>query len=112
MYEFPEEIENNIEKDGPYGFWGIYKINADTLYIEYLYSTAQLGSPDHKEIVSLVGLIKKDALIFTEHDRRRYSYPEVEEDSLTSSCIGRFVSYPIDYSREDNHLKSDTVYFK
>jgi len=112
FFESPKEIKNEVQKNNAFGFWGIYKVNADTLYVEYLYNPSSPGVTPFEERNTLVGLIKENEIIVKRHANIKFSYPEVEKDSLTSSCIGRFVNIHTDYEKMDNYLKKDTTYYK
>jgi len=112
FFESPTEIKNEVQKNNAFGFWGIYKVNADTLYVEYLYNPSSPGVAPFEERNTLVGLIKKNELIVKQHANIKFSYPEVEKDSLTSSCIGTFINVHTDYDKMDNYLKKNTSYYK
>jgi hypothetical protein len=112
FFNSPSEIENHMLKNDAFGFWGIYKVHSDTLELEYLYNPSSPGVPPFEERNTLVGLIKQNEIIITEHANIKYSFPKVPKDSLSSSCIGTFVSVPTDYLKMDNYLKKDTSYYK
>lgn len=107
FFQSPAEIKSQIVANNAFGFWGIYKISKDTLLIEYLQNPASPGLQYSEQRNLLSALILSDEIIVTTHDRIKYSYPEVKKDSLTSSCIGKFISVTNTYKESDNYLKKE-----
>ena len=112
FFESPTEIKNEIANYKAFGFWGIYKLNGDTLQIEYLYNPASPGVNPFEARNTLTALIKTNEIIVTIHDNIKYSFPEVEKDSLTSSCIGKFINVQTEYNKLDNYLKRNILNYQ
>src|SRR6266542_921290 len=107
FFQSPKEIEKEIGNNRSFGFWGIYKTKADSLYLEYLYNPASSGANPFEERTTIVGLIKESEIIIIQDDNIKYSFPNNPNDSLTSSCIGKFVNTPTKYDEADNYLKTN-----
>lgn len=107
FFQSPEEIRNQIAENKAFGFWGIYKINKDTLLLEYLYNPASPGVQYSEHRNTLTALIDNEQIAVTTHDHTKYSYPDNKEALATSSCIGTFVKLKTPYNSSDNYLKSE-----
>ena len=112
MFESSADIKKEMQNNNPHGYWGIYKIKGDTLYIEYLYTPASPGVDPSEERNTLVGLIKENKIIVTFFDNAKYSFPDIVEDSLTSSCIGKYVGLKSGYDMMDNYLKRNIAKYQ
>ncbi len=107
FFQSPTEIRNQMASNKAFGFWGIYKIVKDTLFVEYLYNPASPGVQHSEHRNTLSALIDTNEICVTLHDHIKYSYPEVKKDSLTSSCIGKFIKIQTTYNEADNYLKKE-----
>jgi len=107
FFQSPTEIQEQIAKNKAFGFWGIYKTLKDTLLIEYLYNPVSPGREYSERRNFLSALIDINEIIVTTHDRVKYSYPDLKKDSLTSSCVGKFVKMTTSYVDSDNYLKKE-----
>lgn len=106
FFSSPEKIKKEIADNSAFGFWGLYKTKGDTLYVEYLYNPSSPGVAPFEHRNTLTGLLKDNEIIVTEHASIKYSFPANVKDSLTSSCIGKFVNSPVQYNQKENYLKS------
>lgn len=107
FFQSPTEIKNQITNNTAFGFWGIYKIAKDTLIVEYLFNPASPGVQYSEQRNILFALMDTDNITVTINDNIKYSYPEVMKDSLSSSCIGKFVKMKTEYHGKDNYLKKE-----
>ena len=107
FFQSPSEIKTEIENKAAFGFWGIYKIHGDTLLLEYLYDPSSPGVKPFEHRNTLAGLIHTNEIVVITHAGIKYSFPQIEKDSSTSSCIGKFVKLPTTYNESDNYLKKD-----
>ncbi len=88
-------------------FNGIYKIESDTLKVEYLYNPASPGSGQKNNRNTFSGLIRENRINFILDGATKFSYPNNPSDSLTSSCIGRFKKAEFNESNWNNYLKKN-----
>ena len=101
------DVEKAFKKDKGYVFNGMYKIELDTIKIEYLYNPASPGAGQRNNRNTLIGLIRENRIDFLYDGRTRFSFPTNQSDSLTSSCIGRFRESDFDKSQWKNYLKEN-----
>jgi hypothetical protein len=101
------EIESAFQNDKGYIFNGIYQLQTDTVRIEYLYNPASPGAGQTNKRNTLLGLIKENRIDFLICGGIKYSFPQNPQDSLTSSCIGRFRKSEFDKSTWSNYLKDN-----
>jgi hypothetical protein len=107
IYENPVDVKNGFLDYKGYIFNGIYKIDSDTIKVEYLYNPISpgLGYSEHRNM--LIATIKNNRLIITSDNYTVFSYPKNPADSLTSSCIGKFVSIDVIENQHNNYLKEN-----
>ncbi|KAF2519919.1 hypothetical protein E0W68_01450 [Flavobacterium salilacus subsp. salilacus] len=101
LYESPEAIRQKVMLNNTYVHWGIYKISSDSLAIEFLDGRC------NESRNTINAIINDEKIIITNLGIRKYSYTENKSDSLTSSCIGKFVQAELHYDEKDNYLKNN-----
>ena len=103
----PADVEKDFKEGKGYIFNGIYKIELDTIRIEYLYNPVSPGAGRRNNRNTLTGLIRDNRIDFLYEGRTQFSFPTNQSDSLTSSCIGRFRKSDFDNSQWNNYLKEN-----
>lgn len=77
------------------------------MIVEYLYNPSSPGVQNSEQRNILLALIDTDNITVTINNKIKYSYPDVMKDSLSSSCIGKFVKMKNEYNVKDNYLKKE-----
>ncbi len=103
----PDDVKLAFKNDKGYVFNGMYKIELDTIRIEYLYNPASPGAGQRNNRNTLTGLIRENRIDFLYDGPTRFSFPTNQSDSLSSSCIGRFRKAEFNKSKWNNYLKDN-----